>query len=119
MTSDAKTVAAYLKELPDDARKALAKLRTLIRKVAPEAKESMKYGMPGYELNGDFCGFARQKNNLALYICCDVPLVEKFKKRLGKVNCGKSCIRFKELDDLDMMVVEELLTAVARGLAPR
>lgn len=115
MTSDAKTVAAYLKELPDDARRALSKLRALIRKIAPEAKESMKFGMPSYELSGDYCAFARQKHNLALYVC-DVALVEGFKKKLGKVSCGKSCIRFKKVEDLDLNVVEEMLQA-ARGRA--
>ena len=47
MQSSAKTVAAYLKELPDDeVRRALTKLRTLIRKTIPDAVESMQYGMP-------------------------------------------------------------------------
>ena len=109
MTSDAKTVAAYLKELPDDIRRALTKLRAFIRKVALEAKESMKYGMPSY---GECCAFARQRNNLALYIC-DAELVRQFKPKLGKVNCGKGCIRFKKLGDLDMTVVEEMLSARA------
>jgi hypothetical protein len=58
----------------------------------------MKYGMPSY---GDCCAFARQEHNLALYIC-DFDLVGQFKTKLGKANCGKGCIRFKKLDDLDI-----------------
>lgn len=112
MMSDAKSVAAYMKELPDEIRKTLAGLRSLIRKVAPHAKESMKYGMPCYTLNRDFVAFASQKHYMALYIC-DAALIEPFKKKLGKVNCGKGCIRFKKADDLNMKVVEELLTLSA------
>jgi uncharacterized protein YdhG (YjbR/CyaY superfamily) len=110
MQSDAKTVVAYLKGLPDENRKALRKLRTLIRKIAPDATESMQHGMPSYDLNGTICAFALQKQNLALYVC-DTPLVERFKPRLGTVNCGKSCIRFKRLEDLQMDAVAELLRA--------
>ena len=112
MTSDLKTVPEYLKTLPDDIRKSLTKLRALICKIAPDAKESMQYGMPTYDLNGMWCAFNSQKNYLALYAGC-TPIVEQFKKNLGKVNCGKSCIRFKKLEDLDLGVVEEMLTATA------
>src|SRR5438552_402423 len=101
MQSDAKTVPAYLKSLDEASRKALAKLRALIRKAAPDAKESMQYRMPTYDLNGAYAAFASQMNNLALYVC-DVALVEQYKTRIGKVNCGKSCIRFKKLDDFNL-----------------
>lgn len=113
MQSDAKTVAEYMKSLPDDIRKALGKLRALIRKVAPDAKESMQYGMPTYDLKGMLWAFNSQKNYLALYGCGSV-LVGQYKTKIGKVNCGKGCIRFKKLEDLDLGVVEEMLTASAK-----
>ena len=113
MHSDAPTVAAYLKSLPDDSRQALAKLRTLIRKCASGADEKMQHGMPCYELNGLLCAFAAQKNNLALYVC-EPELVAKFKSRLGKVSVGKGCIRFRKIDDLSLAAVEELLRAAVK-----
>ena len=119
MQSSAKTVAVYLKELPDDeVRRALTKLRTLIRKTIPDAVESMQYGMPAYDLNGLLCAFASQKQNLALYVC-DPPLVAQFKPKIGKVNCGKGCIRFKCIDHLKLDGVEELLKAAAEKARAR
>lgn len=118
MQSSAATVAAYLKEVPDDRRAALTKLRAFIRKIAPDATESMQFGMPTYDLNGLFCAFASQKQNLALYVGGAAGL-EQFKPRLGKVNCGKSCIRFKKLDDIKLDVVEELLKASANKARAR
>jgi uncharacterized protein YdhG (YjbR/CyaY superfamily) len=111
MQSSAGSVAVYLKEVPDDRRPALTKLRGLIRKIAPDATESMEYGMPVYHLNGMLCAFASQKQNLALYVGSE--FLEQFKPRLGKIKCGKGCIRFKKLEDLKLDVVEELLKANA------
>lgn len=113
MQSDAKTVPAYLKAVPEaDRRKALTTLRGMIRKAAPEATETMQYGMPTYDLNGFLFALAAQKNYLALYVT-EHAVVEQFKPRLGKVNCGKSCIRFARLDAIDVGAVGELLTAAA------
>jgi hypothetical protein len=46
-----------------------------------------------------------------LYVCVGKDgqyLPEIYGKRLGRVNCGKSCIRFKKIEDLDLAVVEEI-----------
>lgn len=116
MQSDAKTVPAYLKELPADRRAALSSLRKLIKEAAPDAKESMRYGMPYYELGEGIFSFAAQKHYLALYVCgIDIG---KFKSRLGKSNCGQGCVRFKRLADLSLDGLTELLeeaAAAARG----
>jgi len=108
MQSKATTVAAYLKALPDGRRKALSKLRSLIRKVAPGVKETMEYGMPFYDLKGPLFALGAQKHHLALYIC-ETDLVAAYRPRLGKLSVGKSCIRFKRLDQLPLDVIEELL----------
>jgi hypothetical protein len=48
---------------------------------------------------------------VSLYFCAaddEGYLAEANRERLGKVNVGKSCVRFKRLDDLDLDVVAEL-----------
>jgi hypothetical protein len=55
---------------------------------------------------------ALQKNYLALYICATKNgkyLTEYYQDKLGKVNCGKSCIRFKKLEDLKLSTVKLML----------
>ena len=56
---------------------------------------------------------AAQKRHLSLYVCAVVDgeyLAESRADRLGRVSCGKSCIRFTSLDSVDT----EALTALVR-----
>ncbi len=108
MKSTAATVSEYLAEQPADRQKALTKLRSVIRKVAPDAKESMQYGMPAYELDGMLCGLASQKNYMALYVC-EPEIVEAHREALGKLNCGKGCIRFRTLEELPLGAISAIL----------
>ena len=118
MQSEATTVSQYLKELPSDRRAALSELRALIHRVAPGTVEAMQYGMPVF---GDLCAVASQKHYMALYVC-QSELVKAHLAELGKVNCGKVCIRFKRLSDLNLSTVERLLRKVLKlrkaGIGP-
>lgn len=64
---------------------------------------------------------ANQKNYMSLYISAvdedGQYVAEKNAERLGKVSCGKSCIRFKKIEDLDLSVVRDLVADVARRQA--
>ena len=113
MQSSAKTVPAYLKKLPADRRAALTTLRKLIKDVAPDAKESMQAGMPTYAVGScPLFAIASQKHHLALYVC-EWTTMNKYRRKFGKANCGKGCVRFKRLDDLSLDVVEKLLFEAA------
>jgi uncharacterized protein YdhG (YjbR/CyaY superfamily) len=118
MQSKATTISEYLKELPPDRRAALSKLRALIHRVAPKTVETMQYGLPAF---GDLCALASQKNYMALYVC-EGDVVKTHLSQLGKVSCGKGCIRFKRLADLNLGSVEIILREIAelrtRGIGP-
>ena len=56
-------------------------------------------------------GLANQKRYVSLYLCAaddDGYLAEANAERLGRVDVGKSCVRFKKLEDLNLDVVDEL-----------
>ncbi len=74
----------------------------------PEAEESMDYGMATY-IRGKhtLAALASQKNYMSLYV--DVDVLAEHRSELGKLNCGKSCIRFRKLDDLPMNMVRTIL----------
>jgi uncharacterized protein YdhG (YjbR/CyaY superfamily) len=108
MQSKAKNVDAYITEAPEDRKPALTRLRALIRQVAPDAVESMGYGMPTYAVGEMLFAFASQKGYLALYVC-ETAVVEKHRGRLGKLDCGKSCIRFKKPDQIPWDVISDIL----------
>jgi uncharacterized protein YdhG (YjbR/CyaY superfamily) len=118
MQSTAATIDEYLEELPPDRLAALSELRALIRRVDPNAVEAMQYGLPAF---GDLCALASQKNYMALYVC-ESDLVKAHLPQLGKVSCGKGCIRFKRLSDLNLSTVENLLREIVKlskaGIGP-
>ncbi len=123
-----RTPSQYLASLPAERRVALTALHKAIRKAAPKLKPHIAYGNLGYGSyhyryasgrEGDFpvVGLASQKQHIGLYICIcgeNGHLPENNKKRLGKVSVGKSCIRFKKLDDLNLPVALELIRRAAK-----
>jgi hypothetical protein len=55
---------------------------------------------------------AAQKRHLSLYVCAVVDgqyLAESRAAQLGKVSCGKSCIRFTSLDQVDTVALDRLV----------
>jgi hypothetical protein len=132
-SSKATTVKEYLDELPAERRKAISAVRKTIRKHLPEGfKEGMQYGMIGYFIplkrypttyNGQPLGIAAlasQKNYMALYLMAVYgdPKLEKwfksaFAKAGKKLDMGKSCVRFKSLDDLPLDVIGEVVSSVS------
>ena len=107
MAEKTKEVDAYLGALEPDRRAALGALRELVFGTAPGAVETMRYRMPTYELDDVLCSFASQKHYMSLYM--DVDLVEKHKEELGHLDVGKSCIRFKRIEDLPLEAVRQIL----------
>ena len=108
MKSDAQSVDEYLGDLEPGRRNALTKLRSLVRNAAPDADESMKYGMPTYWFNGHaLCAFASQKNYMSLYM--DTDIVDQHGADLASLDTGKSCIRFRRLEQLPLQTVETML----------
>ena len=118
MTSKATTISEYLEELPLDRRAALSELRDLIHRVAPKTVEAMQYGLPAF---GELCALASQKNYMSLYVC-ESDIVKAHRAQLGKVSCGKFCIRFKRLTDLNLSAVESILREILKlrkqGIGP-
>jgi len=135
MKSTAKTAEEYLAGLPEDRRLAIGAVRKVILDNLPEGyEERMQYGMIGYVVPhsiypaGYHCDptqplsyacLASQKNHMALYSMCaygdkaTFEWIQKAFKAAGKkLDMGKSCIRFKKLDDLPLDVIGQLIARV-------
>ena len=117
MQSSAKTVPAYLKEVPAERQAALKQLRDLCRSVLIGFKESMEYGMPGYSRNGVVeVGFASQKHFIALYILrTDVMNAHRYLLNVPGITLGKGCIRYSKPEKIDFKVVERMLKATVES----
>ena len=129
MRSEATPAEEYLAELPEDRRAAIAKVREVILENLPEGyEESMSWGMLSYEVplstypdtyNGQplmYAALASQKNHMAVYltgIYMDEKARAKFEsdyRATGKrFDMGKSCVRFRKLDDLPLPVIAEAI----------
>jgi uncharacterized protein YdhG (YjbR/CyaY superfamily) len=112
MKSNTGTVSAYLAELPADRKKALETLRGMIEKAAPQARPTMKYGLPTWEWNGPLFALASRPGGIELYVA-EADLVAKRKKSLGTAEVGTASIRFKRIEDLNLEIVAGLLTDAA------
>jgi len=112
-------VDTYLQELEDPARReALAVLRDLIFEVVPNAVETMRYRMPTYEHQDEMlCAYASQKHYMSLYM--DTSIVAEHGGGLAGLSIGKSCIRFRRLEDLPEDTIRVMLEeTVARQVGP-
>lgn len=134
MKSNANTIQDYINQLPDDRREAIEKLRTVIKKNIPKGfLETMSYGMIGYvvphtlyppgyhcdpKLPLPFMNIASQKNFIAVYhmgIYMHSKLMDWFNNEYPKhvktkLDMGKSCMRFKKIDQIPYTLIGELVT---------
>ena len=130
--SKATSVAQYLQELPNDRREAIAAIRKVILgSIDAGIEEIMSYGMIGYHVSlriypdGYHCdpkmplpyvSLASQQNHMAIYMMClymdqdDAAWFAKAWKATGKkLDMGKSCVRFKKLEDVPLEVLAEAI----------
>lgn len=119
----AKNLNEYFESLPEERKKIMLFLDKLIRKTAPSLKPYFANNMPGYgnflyknykkeTIHWPIIALASQKNYISIYICAidgKEYVAEKYKKELGKVSVGRSCIRFKNLDDINLRVLEKII----------
>jgi uncharacterized protein YdhG (YjbR/CyaY superfamily) len=120
MQSQAKTVTAYLKEVPPARREALVKLRKLCRETLTGFKESLDYGGPSYSRDGIVeVGFASQKNFIGLYILrTDVMRSHRYLLTVKGISLGKGAIRYSKPEYIDFNVVESMLRATVESTGP-
>jgi uncharacterized protein YdhG (YjbR/CyaY superfamily) len=122
MHVEATTSHDYFEQLPTDRQIPMVRIRQLVRKHWPKAKEDMAYGMPTYHLGGQpVFALASQKNHITFYVM-PYDLLSAFKHDLRTRNCGKSCIRFKRLEEEDMDLLERIVKYVGTtytGEAPK
>ena len=116
------TFLSYLEDLPPERQIPIATMHQLIKRHWPKVKEDMAYGMPTYHLNGQpVFALASQKNHITFYVM-PYDLLSAFKHDLRTRNCGKSCIRFRRLEQEDLDLLERIIMYVGTtfaGAAPQ
>jgi len=128
------TVKEYIDSLPEERRKAITKVRAAVNKGLPKGyREGIQYGMIGWCVPHEvfpagyhcdpkqalpFACLANQKNYMSLYLMCIYGdqghrkwFEAEWKKTGKRLDMGKSCVRFRKVEDLPLELITE---AVAR-----
>ena len=91
-SSTAKNIDEYIAGFPEDVPKILQKIRSIIREIAPEASETINYGIPTFTLKGNLVHFAAFKKHIGFY---PTPSgIEKFKNELSVYAGAKGSVQF-------------------------
>ena len=131
MRSEATTIDQYLAELPDDRRAAIEEVRAVILGNLPDGyEEVMNWGMITYQVPLEtypdtynkkplmFAGLASQKNNMAVYLSsiysyegAAASFEEQYRATGKRYDVGKSCVRFRKLEDLPLDLIGRTIAA--------
>ena len=125
--SEATTVEEYLNELPEERRETVEAFRGVVNEDLPDRyEETMQFGMIGYVVSLDrypktynYAALASQKSYISLYLMSvygDAEtkrwFVGRFRDSGKKLDMGKSCIRFKKLEDVPLKVIGDAVKRV-------
>jgi uncharacterized protein YdhG (YjbR/CyaY superfamily) len=86
------TVDQYIDAAPEQAREKLREMRALLKKVAPNATETLKWGYPVFEEGRILFSYSAHKYHLNFFPTS--PAMEPFKEELAKFKTGKDTIQF-------------------------
>ena len=124
----ATTVKEYLANIPEERKEIINFLHGFIQKSAPSLKPHFAYNMLGYGkfkyknykkeiIDWPVVALANQKQYVSVYVCAVEDgeyIAEKYKEQLGKVSVGKSCIRIKKREDVNLEILKKVIKAAQK-----
>lgn len=113
----------YINLLTEDKKEIITFFDTFIQKCAPSLNPYFANNMLGYGkfkyrnykkeiIDWPTVALASQKNYISLYVCATKDgkyVAETYKDNLGKVSLGKSCIRIKKIQDVNLKTLRKVL----------
>jgi uncharacterized protein YdhG (YjbR/CyaY superfamily) len=117
---EAKTAANgiddYISAFPAEVQALLRKVRAAIRKAAPDAAETIKYGIPTFTLNGNLVHFAAFKNHIGFY---PAPSgIAKFAKELSAYKSAKGSVQFPLDQPIPYALIAKIVEFRVRESSP-
>lgn len=126
--SKEKTVKSYLAAVPKERQELVQFLHAFIQKTVPKLKPYFANNMVGYgsfpwrnykkeQIEWPVIALANQKNYVSIYVCAvdqGEYVAEKFKKELGDISVGKSCISLKRIEDVKLPALKKVLQFAAK-----
>jgi uncharacterized protein DUF1801 len=125
------SVEGFLQKIPDtDRRQDCLTVLQIMQKATRAEPKMWGAGIVGFgsyqykyasgrEGEWPLVGFAPRKGDLTLYIMPGFDRYGRLLSKLGKHKTGKSCLYIKRLSDVDLKVLEELVTAAVEAMNQR
>ena len=110
MVPAATTVGGYLQSLPNDRRVAMARVCSMIRRSARGVRESMRFGLAFYELDGPIFAVESHEKSLILYYA-EQDAAAGHEGQWKGLDIEHRCVEFKDLNCLPLDVVEGIVRA--------
>jgi uncharacterized protein YdhG (YjbR/CyaY superfamily) len=116
---DPNLVDTYIAKQPSEAQSVLQRVRRIIRRVLPDAEETISYQIPTYKVNGQYVVyFAGWKQHWSLY-----PVTESVRSALGSelasYQLRKGTVRFPLAESVPEKLVERIVRELARAAEGR
>jgi uncharacterized protein YdhG (YjbR/CyaY superfamily) len=103
-----KSISEYIDAAPQEAQKKLREMHACIRKSAPGATESLKWGMPAFSYRRILVTFAAHKTHIGFYPTPSA--VSAFAKELSKFVTAKGSIQFPLENPLPLPLIRKITT---------
>jgi uncharacterized protein YdhG (YjbR/CyaY superfamily) len=108
-TSKATTIDEYIDGFPDDTKKVLKRIRSIVKKIIPKAEETISYGIPTFKLNDSYVVyFAGFKKHVSVYPTPSGSAT--FEKQLAPYRSGKGTAKF----ELGKPIPEKLIIEIVK-----
>jgi uncharacterized protein YdhG (YjbR/CyaY superfamily) len=102
-----RTIDEYIQSFPEPIQAKLERLRSLIKKIIPEAREKISYGMPTFYLNGNLVHFAAYSKHIGFY---PTPSgITSFENELSKFKYSKGAVRFPIDEPLPIELIGRII----------
>jgi len=102
----AKEIDIYIKKFPKETQIILNKVRNTIKKAAPNAEETINYGIPTFKLNGNLVHFGGFKNHIGFFPTSSGII--KFKKELLPYKTSKGTVQFPFTKEIPFNLISKI-----------
>jgi uncharacterized protein YdhG (YjbR/CyaY superfamily) len=107
MNKKESSINEYIAGFPPEVQQRLKQLRAAIRHAAPDATESINYGIPTFKWMGNLVHFAAFKKHIGLYP--GATGIARFKIELAKFSVSKGGVQFPIHQDLPLELVTKIV----------
>lgn len=104
----ATNVDEYINSLPDTAQIKMKELRAILKGVAPEAHEILKWGKPAFEMDTILFAYAAHKSHLTFVPTG--PALQPFEKELAEYTVNKDSVQFEYAKPLPVDLIKQIAT---------